>query len=61
MKRSPLKKIIITDCGRCDRRRINDDKSQRGDGSDKVLTDATEQCVSVSEWAWVFACVCVWM
>lgn len=47
MKRSPLKMITITDCGRCDERRINDDKSQRGDGSDKVLINATEQCVCV--------------
>lgn len=54
MKRSPLKMITITDCGRCDERRINDDKSQRGDGSDKVLIDAT-LCVCVG----LGVCMCV--
>lgn len=59
MKRSPLKMITITDCGRCDERRINDDKSQRGDGSDKVLSDATEQCVCVCVGLSVCMCVCL--
>lgn len=54
MRRFPLKMITTTDCGRCDERWINDDKSQRGDGSDKVSID---ECVYMSVWAWELMCV----
>lgn len=59
MKRFPLKMTTITDCGRCDGRRINDDKSQRGDGSDKVSIDAVCVCVGLGACMCVCARVCV--
>lgn len=59
MKRFPLKMTTITDCGRCDERRIKDDKSQRGDGSDKVPIDAVCVCVGLGACVSVCVCVCV--